>query len=107
MTTPLNETSRRERPDCTANASPQPPRGGAVDASDAVLVADGRLHPLPTGPRALLTTSFLDMSARLDLGLFLGKLAFADPASLDGLSVRAWLAEALRTDAARQVIAVL
>jgi phytoene dehydrogenase-like protein len=39
--------------------------------------------------------------------MFLGKLAFMGAAALDGVTARAWLAGALRTDAARDVIAVV
>jgi len=83
------------------------PRGGVPDASGALAIKDGRIQRLPAGVWAFLTTSLLDAPARLDLGLFLARLAFVDPTRYAVTTVRAWLDEALRTQAARQVVEVL
>jgi phytoene dehydrogenase-like protein len=83
------------------------PKGGTVDVSDAVLVDGDRVHALPASARSFFTTTFLDTSARLDLGAFLAKLSFTHAAALDGITVQAWLNSALHTPAARSIIAVL
>ncbi|MGE3908007.1 MAG: phytoene desaturase family protein [Chloroflexota bacterium] len=81
-------------------------RAAAVGLGGAQIERDGRLYQLPANLRTLLTSRLLDWRARLELATFLGGIGKLDPAPLMGQPLEAWLASAIRSPMARQLVAV-
>jgi phytoene dehydrogenase-like protein len=82
------------------------PGAGVVGLGGAQVLKDGRLYELPGGLRSLLTSPLFDWRTKLELGTFLARVGTIDPRPLDGLTLTAWLSQALRSPAARQLVEV-
>lgn len=83
------------------------PVRGATPPSSGVLVRGDRLHPLPTGPVSLLTSSALPFGTKLDGLSAFAALGRADPSALQGASVGQWLAQVARTGPVRDLFRTL
>ncbi len=77
---------------------------GAAPKVKGFLLHDGALHTLPTGPLSLLTTGFLDAAGRWELGKLLARPRFAAEGDE---TVGAWLARAIRSPRARDLVRML
>jgi len=81
--------------------------GGIPRASGGHAVAGGVAHTLPAGPISLLTTGLLPLPAKRELAHLLGAVGRLDPAPLDPVTVRDWLARDIRHAEIRQLVAAL
>jgi phytoene dehydrogenase-like protein len=81
--------------------------GRPPPVSGGFALHEGRLHTLPTGFVSLITTGLLDLAGRLELGRFLASIQRADPAPLQHVPAADWIGHALRSPAARGVLAML
>lgn len=75
--------------------------------SGSLAVHAGQLHALPGGFLSLLTTGFLNASAKFELAKLLTSLTKLDTASLDSISLGTWLRDNVRHEVVRQQIAAL
>lgn len=69
--------------------------------------AAGRLQPLPTGLRSLLTTTLLARGAKREFLTLLPRLLRLDTAALRGVSLRHWLDRTIRHESLREMVAML
>jgi phytoene dehydrogenase-like protein len=83
------------------------PHGGTPNASGGHAVRGGRLHALPGGPVSLLTTGLLPLGAKLEFARLLSAFGRIDAATVDDLSVAAWVRRTLRHESARQLLEAL
>lgn len=82
------------------------PRGRPPSGRGAVL-RDGREHAMPATPVSMLSTSVLDLRSKFALVGFFNQLRRLDPASLRGLSCRAWLERQIVSPQLRDLIAAV
>ena len=80
---------------------------GAPPPTDGHALDGDALRGLPSGFVSLLTTSLLPASGKLELGKLLATVGGIDTAALARTSVAAFLAERLRTPAARRVVGAI
>lgn len=83
------------------------PIRGTTPPSSGVLVRGDRLHPLPTGPVSLLTSSALPFGTKLDGLSAFAALGRVDPATLQRASVGEWLEQVARTGPVRDLFRAL
>lgn len=85
------------------------PFGGGTPDLRGYALREGRLRRFPGTPRALLTSDLLGPRAKIEAARLLGALSLGriDPAPLQGLTVRQWLARDVRDAAVRRLFATL
>jgi len=81
--------------------------GHAPNARGGYAVYKGVKHTLPVGFLSLLTTGAMRLPAKLEAARVLGTLPKLDPQPLQRLSVREWLAHAIRHTDLRQILTAL
>ncbi len=82
-------------------------RGAPPNVSGGLAVANGAVHALPGGTLSLLTTGLFGLRAKLETARLLKALPGLDAEALQRVSVRQWLAGAVRSPPARELIAAL
>jgi phytoene dehydrogenase-like protein len=60
-------------------------------------------HTLPVSPFSLLTSGFLDLGAKLEMGRLLGKFGKFDARGVERLSLREWAEREIKREAARRL----
>ena len=78
--------------------------GRRPPVSGGLAYAGGQLHALPGGFVSLLTTGFLSLAGKLEIGKALGGLGKIDVASLRGRTLGEWLSTSFHDPSARQLI---
>jgi len=78
----------------------KPPTTGFADAR-------GKLHPLPSSPMTLLTTSLLNIPGRSELGRLLAALPGIDASELMDETVRKWVEKAVWQSESRMLLFAL
>lgn len=81
--------------------------GASPNVSGGLAVARGAAHALPGGLLSLLTTGLFGPAAKLETRRLFKALPQLDPEPLQRVSVRQWLATAVRSPAARDLMAAL
>src|SRR5262245_21796372 len=81
--------------------------GGVPSASGGYAVDRGRRHALPGGFVSLLTTGLFGVAAKLETARLLASLPKLDPVRLRGTTVARFLAERVRHDDVRRLVAAL
>ena len=77
--------------------------GGAPRLSPLAL-RGGKVHKLPMGPWALLSTSLLGFAGKAEFGRLLARITALDPRPWNDFSVREWLAAELSDPSARELV---
>jgi phytoene dehydrogenase-like protein len=81
--------------------------GGVPNASGGYAIDDGRRHALPGGFVSLLTTGLFGVAAKVEAARLLASLPRLDPGPLQGVPVRAFLADHVGHDDVRRLFAAL
>jgi len=81
--------------------------GGVPSASGGYAIDRGRRHALPGGFVSLLTTGLFGLAAKLETARLLTALPKLDPAPLAAVTVRQFLAEHVRHEDVRRLVAAL
>ncbi len=77
-------------------------RHGSPKATFAL--QQGKLYPLPTGPRSLVSSNLLDLGDKLSFARLLASLSKLQPQKLAHVSVQEWLESAVRRPQVRRVL---
>lgn len=81
---------------------------GKIAGTDGAFAIDnGRMHTLPGGAVSLLTTSLLNLSAKMEAARLLANFPKLDAAAHDHLTVREWLDQAVRQPKVQQLAQAL
>ncbi|GHO49848.1 phytoene desaturase family protein [Ktedonospora formicarum] len=78
--------------------------GSLPQPSGSSIIADGKLHPLPTGAASLLGTGFLTPAAEAELMRVFGLLKHLNVEELQGKSLQEWLEEKVQHLQVRQLL---
>jgi phytoene dehydrogenase-like protein len=81
--------------------------GGVPNASGGYAIDGGRRHALPGGFVSLLTTGLFGVAAKLEAARLLASFPKLDPAALQPVTVRRFLADHVRHDDVRRLFAAL
>lgn len=81
--------------------------GGTPLVSGNYAIAGGKKHTLPGGFVSLLTTSLFGVAGKLEAARILGALPKIDTSPLQGVTVRAWLAQSVRDPRVQQLLQAL
>ncbi len=81
--------------------------GGTPPVSGAYAIDGGAKHTLPGGFVSLLTTGLLRLPAKFELARLLGALQKIDAQAIEDLTVREWLAGAIRHPDVRRLVQAL
>jgi phytoene dehydrogenase-like protein len=81
--------------------------GGVPSASGGYAIDGGRRHALPGGFVSLLTTGLFGVAAKVEAARLLASLPRLDPGPLQGVPVRAFLADHVGHDDVRRLFAAL
>lgn len=82
-------------------------QGGVPDTAHGRALRDGVLHPLPSGPIALLRTRLLSSRSKVTIARVLARLDSMDPDVLADRSVRHWMCDLRLTPDASDLLAML
>ncbi len=81
---------------------------GKIAGTDGAFAIDnGRKHTLPGGAVSLLTTSLLNLPAKMEAGKLLANFPKLDAAAFDHLTVREWLDQTVRQPKVQQLTQAL
>ena len=81
---------------------------GKIAGTDGAFAIDqGRKHTMPGGAVSLLTTSLLNLPAKMEAGKLLANFAKLDAPSFDHLTVREWLDQTVRQPKVAQLAQAL
>ncbi len=81
--------------------------GGTAPTDGALAYRAGRLHALPGGLVSLLTTGLLRLPEKLELAKLLSSLPKLDTATLDGVTLTAYLERSIRHERVRELFAAI
>ncbi len=83
------------------------PKGKVPTSSGLYAMDRGVLRTLPVGFVSMMTTGLLPLGAKLELGRLLTRLPKLDAATLDGITLRAWIDSVLKRPEARAFLEAL
>ena len=83
------------------------PAGGVPSTKGSLALRDGELGALPGDTVSLLRTPLLKGRQRVEIGRVMSRIPELDPREFSRMSTSDWLATALRSDAARDLVAGL